>query len=162
MMASQNSETETPVTNSKIQKRQHWLSVLAKSPLEPIEKVWAEYSGFVHYELIRPPEIGLAMVRARTGGTGSSFNLGEITVTRAAANVQDTTGFGFIRGRNKRQAELMAVFDALLQREGTAEELMRKLIHPLDRALKTAADERSAKAAATKVEFFTMVRGEAD
>ena len=162
MMASQNPETETPVTNPDIKKRQHWLSVLAKSPLKPIEKVWAEYRGFVHYELIRPPEIGLAMVQARTGGTGSPFNLGEITVTRAAANIQETTGFGFIRGRNKRQAELMAVFDALLQREATEGELITKLIKPLDRALKAAADERSSKVAATKVEFFTMVRGEAE
>lgn len=101
------------------------------------------------------------MVRARAGGTGSQFNMGEMTVTRCAVQMDGSTdiGFGYVAGRSPRKSELVAALDALLQDSGRGEELMAKHVLPLEAA--QAARRRSAagKIAKTKVEFFTMARG---
>ena len=54
------------------------------------------------YDWLRPPDIGLAMVRGRIGGTGDAFNLGEATVTRATLRLR-APGDGS-RGRRRRRA----------------------------------------------------------
>ena len=65
---------------------------------------------------MRGPETGLVMVRGRAGGSGSPFNLGEMTVTRCTVQLgSGTAGHAYIAGRDERQAELAAVADALLQ-----------------------------------------------
>lgn len=101
------------------------------------------------------------MVQGRAGGSGKRFNLGEITVTRAAVRLDcGTVGHAYVAGRDKRKAELAAVFDALMQRPGDASSLQHKLIDPLISARRELQERIARKAAATKVNFFTMVRGE--
>src|SRR5262245_30873038 len=96
--------------------RRHWLSVLARSEPERLESMWQAMQPAVAYRLVRPPEVGLAMVRARAGGTGMRFNLGEVAVSRCAVAVEPgLLGIGYVQGRRPRHAELVAVFDALLQ-----------------------------------------------
>jgi alpha-D-ribose 1-methylphosphonate 5-triphosphate synthase subunit PhnG len=60
----------------------------------------------------------------------------------------------------RRQAELTAVLDAMLQSPETNALISTRIIEPLAREQRDARDIRARKAAATKVEFFTMVRGE--
>ena len=64
-----------------------------------------------------------------------------------------------MQGRDKAHAERAALVDALMQGP-KAEALRAAVIAPLAEAEAAARRERAAKAAATKVEFFTMVRGE--
>lgn len=140
--------------------RARWMSVLARATRSELEAAWAALDARPAYELLRRPEIGLAMVRGRAGGTGNPFNFGEMTITRCAVRLDDgTTGHCYAAGRDGRKAELAALFDALLQGAGRSE-LETDLIAPL--AQRQAADRSitSRKAAATKVEFFTMVRGD--
>jgi alpha-D-ribose 1-methylphosphonate 5-triphosphate synthase subunit PhnG len=140
--------------------RQRWLSALAKAPCEHLENAWAALAGAERFTHLRPPETGLVMARGRAGGSGQRFNLGEITVTRAAVKLADgTVGHAYVAGRNKRHAELAAVFDALLQHP-QHHDIERELIAPLVTAHAAARRETARKAAATKVDFFTMVRGE--
>lgn len=84
--------------------------------------------------------------------------MGEMTVTRASVKLSDgTVGHGYVAGRNHRQAELIALLDAELQRSPElAEPIMAKLQHNLAELKKSSGQ----KAAATKVDFFTLVRGE--
>ena len=140
--------------------RVRWMSILARATRAELETAWAALPLQPVYEMLRRPEIGLIMVRGRAGGTGNPFNFGEMTVTRCAVRLSDgTTGHCYTAGRDGRKAELAALFDALLQ--GAARlQLETKVIAPLARR---QADDRAAasrKAAATKVEFFTMVRGD--
>lgn len=109
---------------------------------------------------LRAPEIGSTMVRARTGATGAPFNLGEVTVTRCALTL-DTgeVGHAYLQGRRKACAEAAALVDALMQTQA-AETIRSAVLVPLDDEYTTAKSARAAKAAATKVDFFTMVRGE--
>lgn len=100
------------------------------------------------------------MVRARTGGTGAQFNLGEMTVTRCALRLQSgQMGVAYVAGRDLRHAEYAAVFDALMQSDAQ-EEVRRKVLQPVEQALAERKSEAAAQAQATKVDFMTMVRGE--
>jgi alpha-D-ribose 1-methylphosphonate 5-triphosphate synthase subunit PhnG len=141
--------------------RRRWIGALAKAPLAALEESWRALSAKPDYVLLRKPEIGLCMIRGRAGGTGARFNLGEMTMTRAAVRLASgTTGFGYVAGRATRHAELAAVFDALLQEPAHRQELERRLIAPLESAEQARLQAIAAKAAATKVAFFTVARGE--
>lgn len=141
--------------------RQRWMSALARAPRERLESAWLAFAEAERFTHLRPPETGLVMTRGRAGGSGQRFNLGEITVTRAAVKLADgSVGHAYVAGRDKRQAELAAAFDALLQHPEHHDAIERELIAPLVTAHAAARREAARKAAATKVDFFTMVRGE--
>lgn len=141
--------------------RRRWLSVLAKARPDELEGRWNELAEKPRYDWLRRPEVGMVMVRARAGGTGAQFNLGQMTVTRCALRLASgEAGIGYVQGRAKRHAELAAVFDALLQDEARRPALERAVIAPLEAAHAARRDERSRKANATRVNFFTLVRGE--
>lgn len=109
---------------------------------------------------LRAPEIGSAMIRGRAGATGALFNLGEMTVTRCALSL-DTgeVGYAYIRGRRKTDAEAAALMDAMMQTT-RADRLRAAVLDPLAAEMTSSKSARSAKAAATKVDFFTVTRGE--
>jgi alpha-D-ribose 1-methylphosphonate 5-triphosphate synthase subunit PhnG len=112
------------------------------------------------YQILRQPEIGTVMVRGRAGGTGAPFNLGEVTVSRASVRLTSgAVGHGYVQGRDKVAAEWAAIVDALMQGPD-ADDIQRQVLDPIAADLNAVADQRAAKAAATKVEFFTLVRGE--
>ena len=109
---------------------------------------------------LRPTETGLTMVRGRIGGDGRAFNLGEMTVTRCALRLADgTVGHAYVQGRDKPHAEAAALIDALMQ-TGAAERVRAEVLDPLAAEAARRRDTRARKAAATKVDFFTMVRGD--
>jgi alpha-D-ribose 1-methylphosphonate 5-triphosphate synthase subunit PhnG len=142
------------------EQRQRWLAVLARAATHQLEACWVE-TGQPAPALLRQPETGLVMARGRAGGTGQRFNLGEITVTRCAVRSSDGhIGHGYVAGRDRRKAELVACFDALLQAPARRAALLARVVEPLATA---QADTRAAtarKAAATRVEFFALVRGD--
>lgn len=144
-----------------IARRADWLGVMSRSKTGELESLAKPVTETVDFERLRPPHVGLVMVRGRAGGTGQIFNLGEMTVARASVRLSDgTVGHGYIQGRDKRQAEFAAVLDALLQQEDRRADILRAVIEPLRAKAEFRRIERSRKAASTKVEFFTMARGE--
>lgn len=113
------------------------------------------------HENLRDAESGLVMVRGRIGGDGTPFNLGEATVSRAAVRLgSGEVGFGYTLGRDKDKARMIALCDALLQSEEFAGRVEAKVIAPLRESLLHTRRQRAAQTAATKVDFYTMVRGE--
>lgn len=137
------------------------MSALASAPRETLDRAWSELEEPPAYDTLRPAETGLVMARGRAGGTGQRFNLGEITVTRAAVRLEDgTIGHAYVAGRDKRKAELAALFDALLLAGIEYERVTHELIEPLIETRNQARGTNARKAAATQVNFFTMVRGE--
>ena len=100
------------------------------------------------------------MVRGRAGGTGAPFNLGEMTVTRCTVQLDNgTVGHGYVQGRSHDKARAAALADAMMQGDA-AEALQTSFLTPLSEQLAATKAKRARKAAATKVDFFTMVRGE--
>lgn len=140
--------------------RQTWLRVLALAPVEALERAWQGLSDRPAHAVLRMPEVGSALVRGRAGGRGAPFNAGEMTVTRCAVTIGQYTGIGYVAGRNRRHAELVALFDALLQDDARRPGLEHQVLAPLAEAHAEAVAARSRKAAASRVDFFTMVRGE--
>lgn len=145
---------------SEIAERQRWMATLAKAAAGELEALWPEaIADTPLYRRLRGPEFGLAMVRGRIGGTGSPFNIGEMTVTRCAVQLADgIMGHAYVGGRRPRQAELAAVADALLQDTARRPLLLDRLIAPLAAAAAERHRVTAEKAAATKVEFFTVAR----
>jgi len=111
---------------------------------------------------LRRPETGLVIVQGRTGGTGTRFNLGEMSATRCTIRLTacGSTGVGWVSGRSAKHAEFIALADALLQSPAHCEEVRAKVIEPLIATRQAALEAAAALAASTRVEFFTMTRGE--
>ena len=140
--------------------RQKWLSLLATADAGQLAALWTETGLDPAHTMLRQPEIGAVMVRGRAGSTGDAFNLGEMTVTRASLRLENgCVGHGWCQGRSKSQATTIALVDALMRGEH-AELITARILSPLQDARSRRHDERAGKAAATKVDFFTMARGE--
>ncbi len=139
--------------------RKAWMSLLAKAPAADLAQLWASVDTPDHH-LLRPPEIGGVMVRGRAGAVGATFNLGEMTVTRCSVKLTcGAVGHAYVQGRDKDHAVTAALVDALM-RTDRADAVRAAILTPLAASISAAKAKRAAKAAATKVDFFTMVRGE--
>jgi len=146
-------------SNLTIVRRQRWLSVLAKAPGARLASLWQALGPTPSYTALRRPEIGLVMVQGRISGTGAPFCAGEMTVTRAAVRLDSgEMGFGYVRGRDARHAEIVAAVDALAQRPDWTERLEAAIVTPLADEAEARHRLIAARAAATRVDFFTVAR----
>ena len=146
--------------NSKQAQRQAAMTVLAHSDAAEIARHLQAIALPVH-ENLREPENGLVMVRGRTGGDGAPFNLGQATVSRAAVRLATgEVGFGYTLGRDRQKAQLIALCDALIQTDDHAESVEAQVLAPLRAAMMSGRNARAAETAATRVDFYTLVRGE--
>jgi alpha-D-ribose 1-methylphosphonate 5-triphosphate synthase subunit PhnG len=137
--------------------RKSWMATLAKAAPSRLAALMPDLPP---HTVLRQPEIGAVMVRGRIGGTGAAFNLGEMTVTRASVRLASgEVGHAWVQGRDKGHALRAAAIDALMQTD-RADDLATQVLRPLEDEARTTRAARAAKAAATKVDFFTMVRGE--
>jgi alpha-D-ribose 1-methylphosphonate 5-triphosphate synthase subunit PhnG len=113
------------------------------------------------YEDLREPENGLVMVRGRIGGDGAPFNIGEATVSRAAVRLATgEVGFGYTLGRDRQKARMIALCDALVQSNEFSEAVEAEVLSPLRAAIVAAQGRKARETAATRVDFYTLVRGE--
>ena len=139
--------------------RREAMAVLSHATPKRLGELWAAWADKPAFHKVRGPEIGLVMVRGRAGGGGNAFNLGEATVTRATVRLETgEVGHAYCLGRDGDKAVQAALFDALWQRDPASIEA--QVLAPL-RAEQAEADSlRRDETAATRVDFFTMVRGE--
>lgn len=137
--------------------RAAWMSTLARAQPAQLADLMPELPA---HQLLRAPEIGAIMVQGRMGASGAAFNLGEMTVTRCSVRLQGgAVGHSCVQGRDKDHATRAALADALMQTEA-APQVEAGIIAPLRKASDQRRQIRAEKAAATKVEFFTLQRGE--
>ena len=141
-------------------RRKAVMAVLAHSTTADIEGRLGTIALPVHEDL-REPENGLVMVRGRVGGDGAPFNLGEATVSRAAVRLSTgEVGFGYTLGRDREKARLIALCDAMVQSAELAGAIETQVVAPLRAAMIEKRNGKAAEAAATRVDFYTLVRGE--
>jgi alpha-D-ribose 1-methylphosphonate 5-triphosphate synthase subunit PhnG len=141
-------------------RRRAVMSVLAHSATADIAGHLATIALPDHEDL-REPENGLVMVRGRVGGDGAPFNLGEATVSRAAVRLSTgEVGFGYTLGRDRQKARLIALCDAMMQSAELAGGIETQVVSPLRAALIERRTRKDAEVAATRVDFYTLVRGE--
>ncbi len=150
----------TQPQTSPVHSRRDAMSVLAHASTERIAAGLAALDVPVH-EAVRQPENGLVMIRGRIGGDGAPFNLGEASVSRAAVRLlSGETGFGYVLGRDGEKAKLIALCDALIQSDAFKESVEQSVIAPLRKEQDSARAKQAAETAATRVDFYTLVRGE--
>src|SRR5262245_20009809 len=162
-MANRSSKS-TPPTDA-IARRRAAMAVLADASAAEIargiEQVCAARGALPAHEPIRPAECGLVMVQGRIGGDGAPFNVGEATVSRAAVRLHSgETGFGYALGRDHEKAQLIALCDALTQSEDWGAAIDAEVVAPIRAGVEAARKRKAEQVAATRVDFFTLVRGE--
>jgi alpha-D-ribose 1-methylphosphonate 5-triphosphate synthase subunit PhnG len=141
--------------------RQRRLSVLAKAPGNELLSCWKQTGLDPSVELLRGPESGLVALQGRAGGSGQPFHVGEVSATRVTVRIgSGQVGHAMISGRDTRKAQLVAVIDALAQDPAQAEMIERVIVAPLERLAMEVDAKLRQETAATRVNFFTMVRGE--
>ena len=142
-----------------VAERRRWMGILARASAAEIERHLADIPAPPPHRRLRGPETGLVMVRGRAGGDGAAFNLGEMTVTRCAVRLEDgRVGHAYVAGRDTRQAELAALVDALLLDDTARPAIAAAVIAPLAAAQDARRATEARRAAATRVQFFTMTQ----
>ena len=141
--------------------RRRALGLLARATQRELaEPLAARWPGHGARDL-KPVETGLVMLRGRAGGDGAPFNLGEATVTRAVVELPDgSRGYGHTLGRDGERARLIAIIDALWQDPERRGAIEASALRPIAARLAAERARVAAETAATKVDFFTLVRGE--
>lgn len=148
--------TAAPLTPEQTA-RQQWMGLLARAKPPLLATLLPDLPG---HQMLRAPEVGSVMIRGRAGATGAPFNLGEMTVTRCVLQLASgEVGHANVAGRDKAHATRAAVVDALMQTANSSA-IRASVLEVLVRDEAARKQTRAAKAAATKVDFFTLVRGE--
>jgi alpha-D-ribose 1-methylphosphonate 5-triphosphate synthase subunit PhnG len=137
------------------------MATLADAPASEIACGLAALGNDIAHVELRPVETGLVMLQGRVGGDGAAFNLGEATVTRATVRIPSgEVGFSYVLGRDRHKARLAALCDALWQNPSWREPLERHVLAPIEARQKSERARQRELTAATRVDFFTLVRGE--
>lgn len=160
------SEIHPADDDREIAARQAVMAVSAAARREELDSVLAALAALAplpEASDLRRPETGLVMTRGRAGGDGAPFNLGEATVTRAAVRIAEggrtVNGFAYHLGRDAARARAAAIIDALWQLPGRRQAVEAALA-PVHERLTAERETAARRTAATRVNFFTMIRGE--
>ncbi|MBX4889396.1 phosphonate C-P lyase system protein PhnG [Rhizobium bangladeshense] len=147
--------------SQRVSARKRAADLLARAKRSELSAVWDALPEKPQVQPVRGPETGLVMVRGRIGGGGAAFNLGEVTVTRASVRLDSgSVGHAQALGTDREKARLAAMFDALWQQEATREFVEQALLLPIEERIAAAERRKADETAATRVDFFTMVRGD--
>lgn len=141
--------------------RQHWMSVLAHSQPAELAARLKALNITADYEVIRAAETVPCRFRRGWAAPHERFLPHDATLTRAAVRLTDgTLGYSWVLGRDKQHAERCALIDALMQQSRYFQNLSETLIAPLDADRMARIAARQAEVNASRVDFFTMVRGD--
>ncbi len=146
--------------DASCRERKRVMDLLAIATETELSGAWDILAEKPEVKPVRGPETGLVMVRGQTGGTGQPFNLGEVAVSRATVMLEDgTAGHAHVLGNHPEKARLAAVFDALAQMD-THTAAVEALLQNIAIRVNEERRRQVQETAATRVDFFTMVRGE--
>ena len=144
------------------ERRAEALRVLAAANPDQLTRLAAPIVADHAFDVLRAPEAGLVMVRARLANTGDRYNLGEVTVTRCvvrhapSAGQAAVAGVGHVMGLNSAHALVVAQIDALLQLPALHGLLWSSVIEPLQHAMKQKQQAERANTETSRVRFFTL------
>jgi alpha-D-ribose 1-methylphosphonate 5-triphosphate synthase subunit PhnG len=153
--------TSVTTPSAPVSDRKAMMAVLSRARTSEIAAGLAALAEPLDHVELRPAETGLVMVRGRIGGDGQPFNVGEATVTRAAVRLATgEVGFSYLLGRDHERARLAAICDALWQNEAKRAAVERHVLAPIRARAEAERSHQREQTAATRVDFFTLVRGE--
>lgn len=151
---------DAALADPETERRRQRMGLLARASAAELEAAWAALDVPPEVTDLRGPETGLVMLTGRIGGDGARFNLGEATVSRSTVRLASgRIGFGQLLGSDRDRARRAAVFDALA---GTEEggSVVERLCAAVEARLIDERRRQESETASTRVDFFTLVRGE--
>ncbi|MCU0227245.1 MAG: phosphonate C-P lyase system protein PhnG [Bryobacterales bacterium] len=150
------------VPHEHVNLRREWFSILCLASESELQAAWERYGGDQPWRYLRAPEIVLVMVSARAGGDGQTFHVGEAPAVRCVVElgIAPVLGYACVVGRSIRKAVLIALLDARLQQLVASGQDCQPVLAPMRLRQRKQDEAVVAEAASTKVDFFTMVRGE--
>lgn len=141
--------------------RQRLMAACTAAKTAELLDALADFGPLPPYRDLRVPECGLVMLRGRIGGDGAPFNVGEATVVRAAVVLgSGEVGHAYQLGSDTEKARVSALFDAIAQKPDSRHRLTDLVIRPIEERIEEQRTVNREQVAATRVDFFTMVRGE--
>lgn len=141
--------------------RKKWIGLLGCADPKDLEAARDDLTEGLDIRYVVKPETGMIMVQAKSDGSNARFNLGEVTVSRCVLDVKNKyTGTAWIMGSDLRHAELAALFDGLLQDPDYHDLLASTLMKDLKKKQAAKNRQLAEDASDTRVEFFTLKRGE--
>ncbi|WP_188410439.1 phosphonate C-P lyase system protein PhnG [Agaricicola taiwanensis] len=149
-------------TEQQTADRRRALEAMAAMPAARLAERYARLAEVAPASLpVRGPEIGAVMVRGRAGGGGAAFNLGEASVTRATVKLAGgEIGHAVVLGRDGEKARMVAHLDALRQLPEWVQRIDDEIVIPARQLQNDAECRLAEETEATRVNFFTLVRGE--
>lgn len=141
--------------------RQDRAAIVAQAAAADLQALWKQFGADPAFSYLRGPQTGLVALRGRVGGGGAPFPFADATATRASIRLETgAVGHAVTLGRDRQRATIAAVIDALCKDPQQASRIDRELIEPLQRSTEARDLKRAEQTAATRVDFFTLVRGE--
>jgi alpha-D-ribose 1-methylphosphonate 5-triphosphate synthase subunit PhnG len=137
------------------------MEVLSLSDPADLEAGILGFEAIPSYVYLKKPASGLVMVRGRIGGTGRAVNIGEMLVSRCIVDLSGTTGYGYTPFEDLRHSELAALIDALAEHPDYRDKA-GQMLAALESRIKERELAEIEETESTKVEFFTLKRGEDD
>jgi alpha-D-ribose 1-methylphosphonate 5-triphosphate synthase subunit PhnG len=147
------------VKPSLLNSRQSWLRLFALASNQDLENMVRSTHIEERCKTLFGPQTGIVTVRARISGKGQKFNVGDACVTKAEVLFDNkVNGYATVMGGQARRALLVAMLDAAMAAD--IGEPLASLVLQLAQQIEQRGMQRQQSAANTKVNFFTMVRGE--
>lgn len=148
--------------NADIFSRKNALDILAAASADILAEQYEALEPTLPTAVpVRGPEIGAVMIRGKVGGGGAAFNLGEASVTRATVKLASgEIGHSIILGIDERKARIVAHLDALRQIPDWVGQIDSKIVRPALDAMNAEKLRCAEETEATRVDFFTVARGE--
>ena len=147
------------MNNHTLTSRPAWLRLFALSSDQDLENMVRTTQLEQRCQSVLEPQVGIVTVRARISGRGAQFNVGDACVTKAEVLLDNQIkGYATVLGGRARRAKLVAMLDAAMAANvgGHLHALVQQLA---DKYVQRNAQRQQA-AGKTKVDFFTMVRGD--
>lgn len=140
----------------KLMKKRRRTEILVKGSMEIAKKLAKEIMDNYPIKTIEEPNNGLVMVKMRETAKKNLFYLGEIFVTEAKVQVEDSIGIGIVYGNNQELAFCLAVIDAAYNGSLKETESWSEILLNEEKNIKIEANKYQAKILKTKVSFETM------
>jgi len=92
--------------------------ILSQCAMEDLRQWEKQIKEAGQVKILKEPQLGLVMMRAKDSVQQQIFNLGEVLVSECVVSVDGQQGYGVVMGNQPYRAEVMAVIDAVFHSRG--------------------------------------------
>ena len=137
-------------------KRRQRTEVLIKANISVAKKLADEIELNHKITTIEEPNSGLIMVKMRETAQKHLFYLGELLVTEAKVQVNQSIGLGIVQGNNDELAYYLAVIDAAYNADLPQTASWAAVLEDAQQSVLQAETEEALRILKTKVDFETV------